>query len=233
MKWFSEKCISCLRSSLVYFVWLFLLAPLSKLTISCLWHIVFLSGFYLLVIFKVVYQWVSHLIIYRGIYVSMWSKGHLLSFKVSPLPYLVLCCAVTLVLSDAATLWTIAHKTPLSMGFSWQEYWSGLLCSPPGSLLDPGIEPMSLMRPALASGFFTISILLGKYAQFPVVYVNNMYFMHSYQFCMTDCSLIWRLVRTKRNSTREFGDETQRGKHEVTSWRKKKELHAIWEKQVL
>ena len=111
--------------------------------------------------------------------------------------------------------------------FSWQEYWSGLLCSPPGSLLDPGIEPMSLMRPALASGFFTISILLGKYAQFPVVYVNNMYFMHSYQFCMTDCSLIWRLVRTKRNSTREFGDETQRGKHEVTSWRKKKELHAI------
>ena len=125
------------------------------------------------------------------------------------------------------TLWTIAHQAPLSMGFSWQEYWSGLLCSPPGSLLDPGIEPMSLMWPALASGFFTISILLGKYAQFPVVYVNNMYFMHIYQFCMTDCSLIWRLVRTKRNSTREFGDETQRGKHEVTSWRKKKELHAI------
>ena len=145
----------CLQSSLIYFVWLFLPAPLSKLTISCLWHIVFLSGFYLLVIFKVVYQWVSHLIIYRGIYVSMWSKGHLLSFKVSPLPYLVLCCAVTLVLSDAATLWTIAHKTPLSMGFSWQEYRSGLPCSPPGDLSYPGIEPVSPVSSVLAGRFFT------------------------------------------------------------------------------
>ena len=30
-----------------------------------------------------------------------------------------------------ATLWTVAHRAPLSMGFSWQEYWSGLLCPPP------------------------------------------------------------------------------------------------------
>ena len=111
------------------------------------------------------------------------------------------------------------------MGFSRQEYWSGLPYPPPGDLPNPGKELKSLKSPALASGFFTISVLLGKYAQFPVVYVNNMYFIHGYQFCMTDCSLIWRLVRTKRNSTREFGDETQRGKHEVTNWRKKKELH--------
>ena len=45
----------------------------------------------------------------------------------------------------------------LSMGFSRGESWSGLLCPPPGDLPDPGIEPMSLMSPALAGGFFTTS----------------------------------------------------------------------------
>ena len=39
------------------------------------------------------------------------------------------------------TLWTITHQAPLSMGFSRQEYWSGLPCPPPGDLPDPGIEP--------------------------------------------------------------------------------------------
>ena len=42
-------------------------------------------------------------------------------------------------------------------GFSRQEYWSGLLCPPPGDLPHPGIEPMSLDSPALAGGFFTTS----------------------------------------------------------------------------
>ena len=37
----------------------------------------------------------------------------------------------------------VAHQAPLSMGFSRQEYWSGLPCPPPGDLLDPGIEPRS------------------------------------------------------------------------------------------
>ena len=41
------------------------------------------------------------------------------------------------------------------MGFSRQEYWSGLPCPPPGDLPDPGIEPTSLMSPAWAGGFFT------------------------------------------------------------------------------
>ena len=58
-----------------------------------------------------------------------------------------------------ATLWTVAHEAPLSMGFSRQEYWSGLPCPPPGDLPDPGIEPHLLHRqsPALAGGFFTTS----------------------------------------------------------------------------
>ena len=52
---------------------------------------------------------------------------------------------------------TAAHQAPLSMGFSRQEYWSGLSCPPPGDLPDPGVEPASLMSPALAGGFFTTS----------------------------------------------------------------------------
>ena len=43
------------------------------------------------------------------------------------------------------------------MGFSKQEYWSGLLCPPPKDLPDPEIEPKSLTSPALANGFFTTS----------------------------------------------------------------------------
>ena len=43
-----------------------------------------------------------------------------------------------------ATLWTVARQSPLSMGFSRQEYWSGLPCPPPGDLPDPGIEIVSL-----------------------------------------------------------------------------------------
>ena len=56
------------------------------------------------------------------------------------------------------TLWTKARQFSLSMGFSRQEYWSGFLCPPPGDLPNPGIEPTSLMSPALAGGFFTTSI---------------------------------------------------------------------------
>ena len=50
---------------------------------------------------------------------------------------------------------TVARQAPLSMGFSRQEYWSGLPCPPPGDLPNPGVEPVSLMSPALAGGFFT------------------------------------------------------------------------------
>ena len=52
---------------------------------------------------------------------------------------------------------TVAHQAPLSMGFSRQEFWSGFPCPPPGDLPNPGTEPMSLISPALAGRFFTIS----------------------------------------------------------------------------
>ena len=47
------------------------------------------------------------------------------------------------------TPWTVAHQAPLSMGFSRQEYWSGVPCPPPGDLHDPGIKPVSPASPAL------------------------------------------------------------------------------------
>ena len=50
---------------------------------------------------------------------------------------------------------TVAHQAPLSMGFSTQEYWSGLPFPTPGDLLDPGIKLGSLASPGLAGGFFT------------------------------------------------------------------------------
>ena len=45
------------------------------------------------------------------------------------------------------------------MAFSGQEYWSGLPCHPPRDLANPGIEPWSLMSPALAGRFFTTSVI--------------------------------------------------------------------------
>ena len=47
---------------------------------------------------------------------------------------------------------TVAHQAPLSMGFSRQEYWSGLPFPSPGNLPDPGIKPRS---PALQTGALT------------------------------------------------------------------------------
>ena len=49
------------------------------------------------------------------------------------------------------TPWTTARQAPLSMGFSRQDYWSGLPFPPPGDLPDLGIEPTPPVSPALAS----------------------------------------------------------------------------------
>ena len=59
-----------------------------------------------------------------------------------------------------AMLWTVARQAPLSMGFSRQEYWSGLPFPSPGDFPDPGIKPMCLMSLALTSSFFTTSTTL-------------------------------------------------------------------------
>ena len=71
-------------------------------------------------------------------------------------------CSLDIVLSRFShvqlfvTPWTIAHQAPLSMGFSRQEYWSGLPFPPPGGLPNPGIEPRS---PALQADSLPESIM--------------------------------------------------------------------------
>ena len=65
--------------------------------------------------------------------------------------------ACVLSLQSCPTLYDPMDFSPLSMGFSRQEYWSGLSCPPPGDLPNPGTEPVSLVSPALAGEFFTTS----------------------------------------------------------------------------
>ena len=66
---------------------------------------------------------------------------------------LCFCSAMSLFV----TPWTVTCKAPLSMGFSRQEYRNGLPCPSPGDLPNPGMEPVSVKSPALASRFFTTS----------------------------------------------------------------------------
>ena len=54
---------------------------------------------------------------------------------------------------------TVARQAPLSMEFSRQEYWSGLLHPPSRDLPGPGIEPVSVMSPALAAGSLPLAPL--------------------------------------------------------------------------
>ena len=65
-----------------------------------------------------------------------------------------------------ATSWTVAHQAPLPMGFSREEYWSGLPFPPPGDLPNPGIKPVSPVASALQANPLSLSHL-GK----PKMYV--------------------------------------------------------------
>ena len=70
--------------------------------------------------------------------------AHTFSFMLaytSLFPYVIVVLVAKLCLN--VTPWTVAHQSPLSMGFSRQEYWSGLPFPSPGDLPNPGIKPMS------------------------------------------------------------------------------------------
>ena len=77
--------------------------------------------------------------------------------------WLVLPCVCVCLLSRCSrvrlvvTPWTVAHQAPLSMGFSRQEYWSGLPCPPPGDLPAPGIEPVPPASPAVQANSLLLS----------------------------------------------------------------------------
>ena len=55
--------------------------------------------------------------------------------------------------------WTVAHGAPLCMGFSWQEYWSGLPFPTPGAFLTQGPKPHLPQVSYLAGRFFTLEPL--------------------------------------------------------------------------
>ena len=85
-----------------------------------------------------------------------------------------------------ATPWTVAFQVPLSIGFSRQEYWSGLLFPPPRDLPNPGFKLVAPVALALAGGFFTTEPL-GS----PQTYKHIIYFLsqkkrgnNSLLFCM-------------------------------------------------
>ena len=85
------------------------------------------------------------------------------------------------------TPWTVAHHAPLSMGFSRQEYWSGLPCPPPGDLPDPGVELVSLMSPALAGRFFTTSATWEALELGCLQFLSRLCFIHFPSSPQTHC----------------------------------------------
>ena len=74
--------------------------------------------------------------------------------KMKELLLLLFSCSV---MSESLRPHRLARQAPLSMGFSRQEYWSGLPFPSPGDLPNPGIKCKTLAYPALAGGFFTTS----------------------------------------------------------------------------
>ena len=81
--------------------------------------------------------------------------------------------------STLAIPWTVPRQAPLSIGFSRQEYWSGLPFPSPEDLPNPGIESMSPVSPALAGRFFNTEPLglcySNKQSQNIVDFTNNIY----------------------------------------------------------
>ena len=77
------------------------------------------------------------------------------------------------------TPWIVAYQVPLSLGFSRQEYWSGMPLPSPGNLSDPGIEAGS---PALQADYLPSELLGGlrsKSCSQPAL-VNKVLLEHSY-----------------------------------------------------
>ena len=81
-----------------------------------------------------------------------WFQATAQSPRVALLCECLVCCCC-LVAKLCLTPWTIAHQAPVSMGFSRQEYWSGLPFPSPGDLPEPGVEPASSV---LVGRFFTV-----------------------------------------------------------------------------
>ena len=71
-------------------------------------------------------------------------KGTQIISKIIYSAKVVLLFSFKVMSNSFATPWTAAYKTPLSMGFPMQEYWSGLLFPSPGDVLTQGLNPSLL-----------------------------------------------------------------------------------------
>ena len=82
---------------------------------------------------------------------TLWELHENMWFSVwQSIYYMVHVCCLFSCIWLFATPWIVAHQAPLSKGFSRQEYWSGLPCSPSGDLFDPGVKFAS---PISSAGF--------------------------------------------------------------------------------
>ena len=102
---------------------------------------------------------------------------------------------------SSATLQTIAHQIPLSMGFSRQEYWSGLPCPPPGDLPDPGIKSTS---PVLTGRFFA--------TEPPGKPCKKGHYCNMYMDCVTDNDSV-KFLGVKRELDRK--ENVLRTEHDI------------------
>ena len=83
------------------------------------------------------------------------------------------------------TPWTVAHQAPVSLGFSRQEYWSGLPCPPLGDLPNPGIEPTFPVSPALQMDSLPLSLWGSPVRLFTVSHFERVVFPVQ---PLTDCT---------------------------------------------
>ena len=89
------------------------------------------------------------------------------------------CCLVAKSNATLATLWTVAHQAPLSVGFPMQEYWSRLPFHSPEDIPDPGIEPMS---PALQADSLPLSQREAHVYIYMCVYIYVCIYIYIYMY---------------------------------------------------
>ena len=107
-----------------------------------------------------------------------------------------------------ATLWTIAHQAPLSMGFSKQEYWSELPFPSPGHLPDPGIAPESPAAPALQADSLSLN-----HQGSPLALSMSQFGLTAFQVSRISCGwqLLHRIVQQRLSSLNQV--DQQRASH--------------------
>ena len=107
------------------------------------------------------------------------------------------------------TLWTVAFQAPLSMGFSRQEYWCGLLCLPPGDLPDLGMEPMSACISCISGRYFThwttweAHVLVCVCVCVCIIYIYYIYLPQTGMVLMTKYKQLYKVLGKYRSRLKE------------------------------